>query len=111
MNSLKNKVQLIGRLGQDPEVINFTDGGKIVKFSLAVDDSYKDKQGNKIERTYWHQIVVKNGLVKVAENYLKKGKEIVIEGKLINRFWLDKNENKQYATEIVVNELFMLRGE
>ena len=69
MNSLRNKVQLIGRLGQDPEIITFEDGGKIARFNLAIDDSYKDKQGNKIERTYWHPVVVKNGLVKVVENY------------------------------------------
>ena len=74
MNSLRNKVQLIGRLGQDPEIITFEDGGKIARFNLAIDDSYKDKQGNKIERTYWHPVVVKNGLVKVVENYFKKNK-------------------------------------
>jgi len=76
MNSLRNKVQLIGRLGQDPEIITFEDGGKMAKFNLATDDSYKDKQGNKIERTYWHSVIVKNGLVNVVENYITKGKEI-----------------------------------
>jgi single-strand DNA-binding protein len=95
MNSLKNKVQLIGRLGQDPEIITFEDGGKIARFNLATDDSYKDKQGNKIERTYWHPVVVKNGLVKVVENYITKGKEIAIEGKLTNRSW-DDNDGKKH---------------
>ncbi|MAO07839.1 MAG: single-stranded DNA-binding protein [Alteromonas sp.] len=108
MNSLRNKVQLIGRLGQDPEIITFEDGGKIARFNLAIDDSYKDKQGNKIERTYWHPVVVKNGLVKVVENYITKGKEIAIEGKLTNRSWDDNDGKKHYVTEVVVNELLML---
>lgn len=108
MNTLRNKVQLIGRLGQDPEIITFEDGGKIARFNLATDDSYKDKSGNKVERTYWHSVIVKNGLVKVVEDYVTKGKEIAIEGKLTNRSWDDKNGNKHYVTEIVANELLML---
>ncbi|HIC31784.1 MAG TPA: single-stranded DNA-binding protein [Flavobacteriaceae bacterium] len=108
MNALKNKVQLIGRLGQDPEIITFNDGNKMAKFSLATDDSYKDKDGNKVERAYWHNIVVKNGLVKVVESYVTKGQEIAIEGKLTNRAWEDKDGNKRYVTEVVCNELLML---
>lgn len=108
MNTLRNKVQLIGRLGQDPEIITFDDGGKMAKFSLATDDSYKDKNGNKIERTYWHNVVVRNGLVKVVENYVVKGKEIAIEGKLTNRSYETKEGDKRYVTEIVANELLML---
>ena len=108
MNSLRNKVQLIGRLGQDPEIITFEDGGKIARFSLATDDSYKDKQGNKIERTYWHPVVVKNGLVKIVENYITKGKEIAIEGKLTNRSWDNNDGKKHYVTEVVAHELLMI---
>ena len=108
MNALRNKVQLIGRLGQDPEIINFEDGNKMAKFSLATDDSYKDKKGLKVERAYWHNIVVKGGLVKVVENYVTKGQEIAIEGKLTNRSWEDKDGNKRYMTEIICNELLML---
>ena len=108
MNALKNKVQLIGRLGQDPEIVTFNDGNKMAKFSLATDDSYKDKNGNKVERAYWHNIVVKNGLVKVVEEYATKGQEIAIEGKLTNRVWEDKDGNKRYVTEVVCNELLML---
>ncbi|MDA0177779.1 MULTISPECIES: single-stranded DNA-binding protein [Mesoflavibacter] len=108
MNALKNKVQLIGRLGQDPEIVTFNDGNKMAKFSLATDDSYKDKNGNKVERAYWHNIVVKNGLVKVVEEYVTKGQEIAIEGKLTNRVWEDKDGNKRYVTEVVCNELLML---
>tara|TARA_R110002012_G_scaffold322083_1_gene554823 strand:- start:2339 stop:2671 length:333 start_codon:yes stop_codon:yes gene_type:complete len=108
MNTLRNKVQLIGRLGQDPEIVNFEDGNKMAKFSLATDDSYKDKNGNKVERAYWHNIVVKGGLVKVVENYVTKGQEIAVEGKLTNRSWEDKEGNKRYMTEILCSELLML---
>jgi single-strand DNA-binding protein len=108
MNTLRNKVQLIGRLGQDPEIITFKDGGKMAKFSLATDDSYKDKNGNKVERTYWHNVVVRNGLVNVVENYVAKGKEIAIEGKLTNRSYETKDGEKRYVTEVIANELLML---
>ncbi|TVZ52419.1 single-stranded DNA-binding protein [Dokdonia sp. Hel_I_53] len=108
MNALRNKVQLIGRLGQDPEITTFPDGNKIAKFSMATDDSYKDKNGQKIERAYWHNIVVRGGLVKVVESYVQKGQEIAVEGKLTNRSWEDKDGIKRYMTEIVCNELLML---
>ena len=108
MNALRNKVQLIGRLGQDPEVLTFDDGGKMAKFSLATDDSYKDKQGQKIERTQWHNIIVRGGLVNIVENYVSKGQEIAVEGKLSNRSWDDKDGNKRYTTEVMVNELLLL---
>ncbi|OBX24418.1 MULTISPECIES: single-stranded DNA-binding protein [Bizionia] len=107
MNTLRNKVQLIGRLGQDPEIISFEDGNKMAKFSLATDDSYKDKNGEKVERTYWHNVIVKNGLVKVVEEYVTKGQEIAIEGKLTNRSWDDKDGKKHYITEVLCNELLM----
>ena len=108
MNTLRNKVQLIGRLGQEPEITTFPDGNKIAKFSMATDDSYKDKNGQKVERAYWHNIVVRGGLVKVVESYVQKGQEIALEGKLTNRSWEDKDGNKKYTTEIVCNELLML---
>lgn len=108
MNALRNKVQLIGRLGQQPEIITFEDGTKMAKFSLATDDSYKDKQGNKIERTYWHNIVVKNGLVKVVESYINKGQEVIVEGKLVTRNYETKEGEKRYITEIICNELLMV---
>ena len=108
MNALRNKVQLIGRLGQDPEITTFSDGNKMAKFSLATDDSYKDKNGQKIERTYWHNVIIKGGLVKVVESYVVKGQEIAIEGKLTNRSWEDQNGTKRYVTEVVCNELLLL---
>ncbi len=110
MNTLRNKVQLIGRLGQEPEIITFKDGNKMAKFSMATDDSYKDNQGNKIERAYWHNIVIKGGLVKVVEEYVKKGQEIAVEGKLTNRSYDTKEGEKRYVTEILVNELLLMGG-
>ena len=110
MSALRNKVQLIGRLGQDPEIVSFPDGNKLAKFTMATDDSYKDKDGNKVERTYWHNIVVRGGLVEIVEKYVSKGKEIAIEGKLTNRSWDDKDGKKQYITEIFCNELLLLGG-
>lgn len=108
MNALRNKVQLIGRLGQDPEIITFDDGNKIAKFSMATDDSYKDKNGDKVERTDWHNVVVKGRLVKIVEEYVNKGKEIAIEGKLTTRSYETKDGEKRYITEIVCNELLLL---
>ena len=108
MNTLRNKVQLIGRLGQEPEILNFKDGNKMAKFSLATDESYKTANGEKVEKTFWHQIIVKNGLVKVVENYVNKGQEIAIEGKLTYRNWEDKEGNKRTNTEIVCSELLLL---
>jgi len=108
MNALRNKVQLIGRLGQDPEITTFPDGNKMAKFSMATDDSYKDKNGQKVERAYWHNVVVRGGLVKVVEEYVVKGQEIAIEGKLTNRSWEDQNGTKKYITEVLCNELLLL---
>jgi single-strand DNA-binding protein len=108
MNALRNKVQLIGRLGQDPEIISFADGNKMAKFSLATDDSYKDKNGAKVERTDWHNVVVRGNLVTVVENYVNKGKEVAIEGKLTTRSYETKEGEKRYITEVVCNELLLL---
>lgn len=110
MNTLRNKVQLIGRLGQDPEIVTFQDGNKLAKFSLATDDSYKDKSGNKVERAYWHNIIVNGQLVKIVEDYVKKGQEIAVEGKLTNRSYDTKDGEKRYITEIIVSEILLLGG-
>ena len=108
MNAIRNKVQLIGRLGQEPEIISFEDGNKLAKFTMATDDSYKDKNGEKVERAYWHNVVVRGGLVSVVENYVSKGQEIAIEGKLTNRSYETKEGESRYITEIQCNELLML---
>ncbi len=108
MNSLRNKVQLIGRLGQDPEIINLESGNKIAKFSLATNDNYKDSSGQKIENVQWHNLIAWNKTADIIEKYVTKGKEIAIEGKLTSRSYDDNDGNKRYVTEVLVNELLML---
>ena len=108
MNAIRNRVQLIGRLGQEPEIFSFEDGHKLAKFSMATDDSYKDKEGNKVERTQWHNVVVRGGLTKIVENYVTKGQEIAVEGKLTNRSYQDNDGIKRFITEVQCNELLLL---
>lgn len=108
MNSLKNKVLLIGNLGQDPEVKNY-DGGKMkAYFSMATNDTYKNGDGEKITDTQWHNMVVWGKLAEIAKNYLKKGSEIAIEGKLSSRQYKDKEGQTKFVTEVNVNEILML---
>jgi single-strand DNA-binding protein len=102
MSSL-NKVTLIGRLGKDPEVRNFQNGGKVVNFSLATSERYKDRDGNQQERTEWHSVAIFNDhLVGVAEKYLRKGAQVYLEGQLQTRKWQDQSGNDRYSTEIVL---------
>lgn len=110
MRNLKNSVQLLGRLGGKPEIFTFDNGNKKASFSLATNETYKNQKGEKVENTEWHNIVVYNGLVKVVEEYLDKGDEVLIEGQLKYRDYTDKDGNKKYFTEIFVNELIMLGG-
>ncbi|HHL57663.1 MAG TPA: single-stranded DNA-binding protein [Bacteroidetes bacterium] len=108
MTTLRNSVQLIGRLGVDPKSFEF-DGGKMkVTFSLATSDYYKNKEGDRVEETQWHNIVAWGKTAKIAADYLSKGKEIALSGKLTNRSYEDKEGNKRYITEIVANEIVML---
>ncbi len=108
MNTLRNKVQLIGNLGKDPEIINLENGKKIAKFSLATNDSYKNAQGERVTQTHWHNLIAWNKTAEIVEKYITKGKEIAVEGKLTNRSWEDKDGIKRYTTEVMVNELLML---
>lgn len=108
MNALKNKVQLIGHLGRSPEVKTFESGKKQVKFTLATNDTYRNANGEKVVDTQWHNLVLWGKLADIAEKYLDKGKEIAIEGRLLNRSYTDKDGNKKYISEIMVNELLML---
>ncbi len=110
MNNLRNKVQLIGHLGNDPEVKEF-DGGKIVtNFRMATSENYKNKAGEKVTETQWHNIVAWNGTAKIIEKLLKKGNEVAIEGKLTSRSWDDKDGNKKYITEIIANEVLLFKA-
>jgi single-strand DNA-binding protein len=106
MKSLRNSVQLIGRLGKDPEVKSFSNSKK-ASFSIATTDSYKNQKGEKIEDIQWHNIVIWGKLAGIAEKFLKKGQEVAVEGKLIHRVY-DANGEKRYITEINVNDLVML---
>ena len=108
MNTLCNSVTLIGRLGQDPEVKTLDKGSKFVKFSLATSDSYTAKDGSKQEQTQWHNIVVWGNLAVVCEKYLKKGREIAIDGRLTYRNWEDKNGTRHLSSEIVASELLFV---
>ena len=108
MNTLRNSVQLIGNLGNDPEIINLEDGKKIAKFSIATNETYKNAQGDKVENTYWHNLIAWNKTAEIVEKYLLKGKEIAIEGKLTNRSYETENGEKKFVTEILVNEILML---
>ncbi|MBK9457455.1 MAG: single-stranded DNA-binding protein [Bacteroidetes bacterium] len=108
MNNLRNKVQLIGRLGADPEVKSGVGYGKFAKFSVATDESYKNAKGEKIRETQWHNLIAWGKTAEFAEKYLTKGIEVVIEGKLINRNYTDKNDVKRYVTEIQVSELVIV---
>ena len=96
-----NKVILVGNLGKDPEVRHLEGGVAVASFSLATSDSYKDKSGQRVEQTEWHNIVLWRGMAESAEKHLKKGMTIYIEGKLRTRSWDDKEGHKRYMTEIV----------
>jgi single-strand DNA-binding protein len=109
MKSLRNSVQLIGRLGKDPEVKMFGEKKK-ASFSIATTDSYKNAKGEKVEDTQWHNIVIWGGLATVAEKYLKKGNEVAIEGKLVHRVYETSAGEKKFFTEISANDLVMLGG-
>jgi single-strand DNA-binding protein len=109
MKSLRNSVQLIGRLGKDPEVKAFNKSKK-ASFSIATTDSYKNQKGEKVEDTQWHNIVIWGQLADVAEKYLKKGMEVCVEGKLVHRNYETDKGEKKYLTEINVNDLLMLGG-
>ncbi len=110
MNSLRNRVQLIGNLGADPEVKTFENKRKVARLSLATSDEFTNKDGEKVKQTQWHQLVVWGKQAEVCEKYLKKGKEIAIEGKLTYRTWTDKEGKNHNITEIVVNELLLMGG-
>lgn len=110
MSTLRNKVQLIGNLGNDPEIINLESGKTLAKFSIATNESYKNAKGEKITDTQWHNVVAWGTTAKIAESYLTKGKEVAIEGKLTSRSYETKEGEKRYTTEIVCSELMMLGG-
>jgi single-strand DNA-binding protein len=103
-----NKVILIGRLGKDPEVRYTPDGTMVTNFNLATDEGYKDKSGEKVQKTEWHRIVTFGKLAEICGNYLVKGKLVFVEGRIQTRSWEDKDGIKRFTTEIVANNMQML---
>ena len=103
-----NKVILIGNLGKDPEVRYLDNGVAVANISLATTENYKNKEGEKVSQTEWHDVVLWRGLAEVAEKYLKKGASIYIEGKIRTSKWVDKDENNRYKTEIMADKMNML---
>ena len=108
MNALKNKVQLIGNLGNAPEIKNTEKGRKLAKFSIATNETYYNAKGEKVTETQWHNLIAWGKVADVVEKYLSKGTEVAIEGKLMNNNFTDKDGNKRYFTEIQVHELLLL---
>ena len=108
MYALKNKVQLIGNLGNAPEVRNTESGKKLVRFSVATNEKYRNAKGEQVTETQWHNLIAWGTVADIAEKYLGKGSEVAVEGKLVNRNYTDKEGNKKYITEIQVNEILML---
>lgn len=108
MMNIKNRVQLIGHLGASPEVKSLDNGNKIAKFAIATSEFYTNKKGEKVTETQWHNIVIWGKLANIAERYLEKGSQVVIDGKLTTRNYTDKEGVKKYFTEIVANELLLL---
>lgn len=105
MSTLRNRVQLIGNVGNDPEVKSFEGGKKVANLTLATNESYRNEKGEKVEQTEWHRVVAWGKTAEIVEKYVSKGKEIAIEGKLTHRSYDDKNGEKRYITEVVVNEI------
>lgn len=108
MSTLRNKVQLIGHVGNEPEILNLESGKKLAKFFIATNESYKNSKGEKITDTQWHNIIAWGKTAELIENYVPKGKEVGIEGKLTSRSYEDMDGHKRYITEIVCKELLLM---
>lgn len=108
MNALRNKVQLIGHVGQEPEIKTLEGGKKVANITIATNEVYYKENGDKVENTEWHKVVAWGKTAEIIEKYVTKGKEIAIEGKLTHRSYDDKNGEKRYITEVVANELLLI---
>ena len=107
MNTVKNRVQLVGNLGATPEVKNLENGNKVARFSVATSENYLNKKGEKISATHWHNVVAWGKLAGIAENLLQKGNEVVVDGKLSSRSYIAKDGSKKYITEVIAQELLL----
>ena len=108
MNNMRNKVTLIGHLGNAPELKSFEGNKKMVRVSIATNETYKNKKGERVSDTTWHSVVAWGQLAELMSRYTQKGTEVAIEGKLVNRSYTDKEGVKRYSTEIHMNELLLL---
>ncbi len=108
MSTLRNKVQLIGNVGNAPEITNLESGKKVAKFSIATNESYKDSKGEKVTNTQWHTIVAWGKIAEIVEKFVGKGKEVALEGKLTSRSYETAAGEKRYVTEVVVDEILLL---
>lgn len=108
MSTLRNKVQLIGNVGDTPQMTILESGKKLVRFSLATNEHYKNAKGKKQTNTNWHNLVAWGKTAEIIDKYAEKGKEIAVEGKLTSRSYEDKDGAKRYVTEVVVNEILLL---
>jgi single-strand DNA-binding protein len=105
-----NKVILVGNLGKDPEIRTLENGRSVASFSLATSETYKNKAGEKVTNTEWHNVVLWSPLAEIADKFLKKGNQVYIEGKITNRTYNDKDGNKKYITEIVGQNMTLIGG-
>lgn len=110
MTTIRNNVQLVGNLGADPEIKTLDGDKKVANFSLAVTESYKDKDGNKVQTTNWFKCSAWNGLATLMEKYATKGKRIAVSGRLVNREWIAEGGAKVTQTEILVSDILLLGG-
>ncbi len=108
MSTLKNKVQLIGNVGQEPTITTLDSGKKVARLSLATNENYKNGKGEKQTDTNWHTVIAWGKTADIIEKYVTKGKEIALEGKLTTRSYDDKEGNKRYVTEVVANEILLM---
>ncbi|KQB41180.1 single-stranded DNA-binding protein [Flavobacterium aquidurense] len=108
MNAMKNRVQLIGNAGNDPEIKTLENGTKLAHLTIATNEKYTNDKGEKVEQTQWHRVTAWGKTAEIIEKYVVKGKEVAIEGKLTHRSYDDKNGEKKYMTEVVVNEILLL---
>jgi single-strand DNA-binding protein len=105
---MRNKVQLIGNVGQDPEIKNLEGGKKVANLTIATNEVYYKENGEKVEQTEWHRVTAWGKPAEIIEKYVTKGKEVAIEGKLTHRSYDDKNGEKRYITEVIVKEIVLI---
>ena len=108
MNAMKNRVQLIGHVGNEPEIKTFDGGKKLANLTIATNDTYRNDKGDKVEQTEWHKVTAWGKTADIIEKYVTTGKEVAIEGKLTHRSYEDKNGEKRYITEVIVNEILLI---